>query len=426
MEKNRNGIFLATIALCTFIIGGCQTGSSGDGGNDDVLRVAWWGGQERHTKTIEMIELFESKYPDINVEPEYTAWDNYWERLTTQAAGSNLPDIVQMDNSKLNEYISRNLVKDLSPLINDGTIDLTSVDDAYQDMNTIDDAVYAISLGSNALGIIYNQELFEEHGIDLEEGYTYEDLKEKMRDLGEEVGDGFYGYDLSSEFEMFTVFARQNGEAVFNEAGDGLGYSDETLVAFFEFINEMLEEGLSPPHEITMEYIEGGESTIAGGLTGMALIGSNQIIGQQALTEEELSLSAMPTFAGGVEGNWIRPAMSFSVTEHTNQEENAALFIDFVTNDPEANEILQAERGVPISSEIRAHLEGVVSPEVEKTFEYLEYMTENAAPADPLPPPGESEVRGAFIRIVESVKYGQTTPEEAAAQFRSEGESVLN
>ncbi|GAF17597.1 rhamnose oligosaccharide ABC transport system, substrate-binding component [Bacillus sp. JCM 19046] len=53
-------------------------------------------------------------------------------------------------------------------------------------------------------------------------------------------------------------------------------------------------------------------------------------------------------------------------------------------------------------------------------------MAENAAPADPLPPPGESEVRGSFIRIVEAVKYGQTSPEEAAAQFRSEAEAILN
>ncbi|WP_054706650.1 extracellular solute-binding protein [Bacillus sp. JCM 19041] len=303
MRKNRNEILFAAVALCTLAIGGCQTGTSGDERNDDdVLRVAWWGGQERHTMTIEMIELFEEKYPDITVEPEYTAWDNYWERLTTQAAGSNLPDVVQMDNSKLNEYISRSLIKDLSPFIDEGVIDLSNVDDAYQDINTVDSAVYGISLGSNALGVVYNQELFDEHGIELEEGYTYEDLKEKMRELGAGVGDGFYGYDLSSEFELFSVYARQSGESVFNEAGEGLGYTDETLIAFFEFVTEMLEEDLSPPHEITMEYIEGGESTIAGGLTGMGLIASNQIIGQQALTEEELSLSTLPALDGGLKG----------------------------------------------------------------------------------------------------------------------------
>lgn len=117
--------------------------------------------------------------------------------------------------------------------------------------------------------------------------------------------------------------------------------------------------------------------------------------------------------------------MSFAISEHTNQEEHAALFIDFITNDPEANEILQAERGVPISAEIRSHLEGKVSPEVEKTFAYLEYVAENSASADPLPPPGESEVRAAFLRIVESLKYGQTTPEDGAEQFRQQAESIL-
>ncbi|MED4161755.1 ABC transporter substrate-binding protein, partial [Halalkalibacterium halodurans] len=99
------------------VLAGCSSGTSNEvdgeqeAGNEDVvLRVAWWGGQERHDMTIEAIELFEEKYPHIQVDPEFTSWDNYWERLTTQAAGNNLPDVIQMDNSKLNEYSSRGLV----------------------------------------------------------------------------------------------------------------------------------------------------------------------------------------------------------------------------------------------------------------------------------------------------------------------------
>ncbi|BAD62936.1 lactose ABC transporter substrate-binding protein [Shouchella clausii KSM-K16] len=429
VKNKRSTVLYSTLALLA--MAGCQVGTGGEdnrstASGDNVLRVAWWGGQERHTMTLEVIDLFEEKYPDISVEPEYTSWDNYWERLTTQAAGSNLPDVVQLDYTKMNEYISRNLLKDLAPLIEDGSIDLSNVDDVYQDVNTIDDAIYGISLGSNALGMLYNAELFAEHGIELDEGYTYEDMKASMLKLKSALGDGFYGYDFNNtEFDLFFAYARQNGESVFNETGDGLGYSDETLVSYFQFIQGMVEEEAAPPHELTMEYIQGGDSTIADGTTSMLLIASNQIIGQQALTEAELDLKPLPEMEGGTEGNWIRPSMSFAISEHTNQEEHAALFIDFITNDPEANEILQAERGVPISAEIRSHLEGKVSPEVEKTFAYLEYVAENSAPADPLPPPGESEVRAAFLRVVESLKYGQTTPEDGAEQFRQQAESIL-
>src|SRR5690554_5653366 len=79
-----------------------------EGDGDQSIRVAWWGGQERHDMTLEAIELF-TEETGITVETEYTGWDGYWERLNTQAAGSNLPDVIQMDNSYLNEYDSNSL-----------------------------------------------------------------------------------------------------------------------------------------------------------------------------------------------------------------------------------------------------------------------------------------------------------------------------
>ena len=74
--------------------GGNAGGSTDEGGEEaDVqegqteLRVSWWGGQERHNRTIEAIELFEEKNPDIAVSTEFSGFDSHWERLSTQAAG---------------------------------------------------------------------------------------------------------------------------------------------------------------------------------------------------------------------------------------------------------------------------------------------------------------------------------------------------
>ena len=63
---------------------------------------------------------------------------------------------------------------------------------------------------------------------------------------------------------------------------------------------------------------------------------------------------------------------------------------------------------------------------LKKTFDYLDLVAEYSKPADPLSPPGETEVRGVFLRVVESLKYGQVTPEEAAEQFVQEANSILN
>src|SRR5690625_2032825 len=59
----------------------------GEQAEETTIRVAWWGDQERHDMTLEVIELFEELNPGIKVQPEYTGWDGYWERLNTQAAG---------------------------------------------------------------------------------------------------------------------------------------------------------------------------------------------------------------------------------------------------------------------------------------------------------------------------------------------------
>ena len=50
------------------------------------LRVAWWGSQDRHNRTIKAIELFQKKYPNIKVTYEFVGWNDYWTKMTTQAA----------------------------------------------------------------------------------------------------------------------------------------------------------------------------------------------------------------------------------------------------------------------------------------------------------------------------------------------------
>lgn len=399
---------------------------AGDG-EDVTIRVAWWGGQERHDMTIEAIELFEEEHPNITVEPEYTSWDGYWERLSTQAAGSNLPDVINMDNSRLMEYSSRDSIIDLQPLIDDGLINMDDVEDVYQDINVTEDGfVMAISLGANALGIVENEDLLEEHGIDLEPGYTYDDMIDAMHQIQEATDEEFFGFDFANaEFEMFFVYARQNGESVFNETGDGLGFEEGTLVEFFDMVQTMVNEDAAASHDIMMEYIDGGDSMLGEGSAAMGMAASNQIIGAQQTTDMQLGLNVMPSLEGGEDGNWIRPSMSFSISSDSEQQEASAAFIDFFTNNLEANEILQADRGVPVSSTVREHLADQVDGATAETFEYLELVEDYTSPADPLSPPGEAEVRGSFQRVVEALKYDQITPEEAAEQFIQESESML-
>ena len=53
-----------------------------------TLRILWWGSQTRHDLTMAAIEKFMEKNPDIKIEPEYTSWDGYWEKVARSPAAS--------------------------------------------------------------------------------------------------------------------------------------------------------------------------------------------------------------------------------------------------------------------------------------------------------------------------------------------------
>ena len=60
------------------------------------LRLFWWGNPERDKRTFQVVDLFQKKFPDVQVDAEATSWADYWPKVATQAAGRNMADVVQM------------------------------------------------------------------------------------------------------------------------------------------------------------------------------------------------------------------------------------------------------------------------------------------------------------------------------------------
>lgn len=425
---------LAAMTASTVALTGCGSDNNNEGaagaaekGEDVTIRVAWWGNQERHDRTLEVIELFEEQYPNITVEAEFGGWDGYWQSLGTQAAGGNLPDIISMESSRLSEFNANDLIVDLAPFIEDGTINLDYVDDIYQEELMDGDRVLGISLGANTRALIYNRTMMEELGIEFELGYTYEDLKELMLEVKETQEEGFYGFDFANdEYAMFFFHTRQHGQSVFNEGGTGLGFDEEILVDYFAWIQDMVNDGAAPPHYVATAYMEGGQEMLHDRSAIARAGNTNQVINFSEGTNDELGITLLPALEGGEDGTWIRVGMSFAITSHSQEQEAAAKFVDFFTNSLEANEILQAERGVPISSQVREHLTPMLSGPVLETFEFLDFVIDHTSPADPLPPAGDTEIRDSFLRLVERLKFNLITPEEATEQFIQEANEILN
>ena len=71
------------------------------------LRVSWWGGDSRHQATLDAIGMFESKYPNISIEAEYSGFDGYYQKLVTQLVAKTAPDVFQSDQGWTVEFFNR-------------------------------------------------------------------------------------------------------------------------------------------------------------------------------------------------------------------------------------------------------------------------------------------------------------------------------
>lgn len=397
------------------------------------LRVAWWGSQDRHNRTLKAIELFEKKYPNIKIYPEYTAWNDYWTKLNTQAAGKNLPDVIQHDYAYLSEWATRGLVLPLDEYISKGVIDLSSVAENQISPGKIGGKVYGINLGTNSLGMLYDPELFKKAGIPFPKvGWTWNDFREIATRLKNKLG--IYGAEAitKADAQVFKVWLMSHGYWLYSEDGKSIGYKDDKLfVDWFNLLLDLQSKGAIPSIEtdIARGTLGVEDMFIVTQKSAMGLLWSNQIVAvSKAAKERPLRFALMPRapIPNAKPANYLKASQFFSVTSQSKHPKEAAMFIDFFTNSLEANKVLLAERGVPISSKIQKSLLPFLGSSQREMFNFVSLAEKNSLPIPPPDPPGATDVvNNVWNPIVEQILYGIITPDKAAVEFRDKVTKIL-
>jgi multiple sugar transport system substrate-binding protein len=129
---------------------------------------------------------------------------------------------------------------------------------------------------------------------------------------------------------------------------------------------------------------------------------------------------------GSQEGLYLNPSMFFSIASTSKAKYQAAKFIDFFTNDVEANKVLAAERGVPISSKVREALLPTLDDSSKQMFNYIADVEKHSSKIDPPDPAGAAEVSTALKNIEDEILFNKITPEAAAAKFRKQANDILS
>ncbi|MBN2544297.1 MAG: extracellular solute-binding protein, partial [Spirochaetes bacterium] len=222
-------IAVIVLSLLVITVGGCGKGTKGPA----TLKVIWWGSQTRHEKTLKVIEMYQALNPDITIEPTYTSWDGYWEKLSTLAAGGEMPDVLSMTINNMAQYLEKNLIADMS---NIGTIDKQAIDPASLDSGRMNGKLYGVCLGANAMALGYNKDLFDKAGIEYpNEKWTWDDLEKASNALFSKLG--VWGIGNISDAEV-DFFLRGKGESMYSKDAKDVGFTEKTAVEMMALINK--------------------------------------------------------------------------------------------------------------------------------------------------------------------------------------------
>lgn len=386
------------------------------------LQFTWWGGSSRHEKVYDIIELFQSEHPDVSISPEPQEWSRYWERLNVRAAGGNIPCVLFMLSYNLNEYSSKDLLMDLQPLVDDGTIRTEGISKGILDTGRGDDGgLYMIPYGAAPDMLVYNTTLADEYGIEPLSGtYSWDDYFNWLRDAKTKLPDDVYSGEYPSWYPGALIdYIASQGYDIFKDGKPA--FPKEVLVDWWTAWSALSDDGVVLPPDMLAEMPtapEMGQVANGGTLSSMrAANGFGSI--QRNLTSLGYEAEAIPVPVGSAGPGDIIPTNGLAIPKTCGNVEAAAALIDFFTSDPEATTVFGSDNGATtVASLLTLQMEGDALPEEEKKLlEILQKVNARGTKSTIFPTGFQASFVEPHRRLAQEVLFGSMTPDEAADAF---------
>lgn len=420
--KSVAGLSLLGLAAC----GGGSTAVA-----TKKLQLFFWGSTSRDKLTRKAIQLFEKKHTDVKITSQFTAFDAYWNKLSTQIAGGNAPDLIQMDMRYIAEYVKKGLLLDLTDAISKKTIDLSDFDQTLLTGSQVNGKSYGIPLGGNYQAFLYDKDLVTKANVGaLPENFSWDEFGSYCAQLSKALGSGIAGTgDESTNVTAFEIWTRQRGRDVYTPEG-GLGFKEEDAADWFDYWSKLRKSGACVPIEVAAGSLTGGTPTtnIVKGQAVFTLTLSNLLDAFQTLMQHSVGIHMPPTGGKGAQpGMYLKTSMLMSVSARTKYVADSTGFVGFLINDPQGIDALNIERGVPGSAKARGQLQPQLKPTQQTVVSYIDAVTKsgNARPKQVLDPAGAGAVEQALIRAAQAVGFGRASAANGAKTFYADAQKAL-
>jgi multiple sugar transport system substrate-binding protein len=393
------------------------------------LRTYWWGAKDRADRTNRVDEMYADTHPGLTLVGETVGWGDYWTRLATEAAGRNMPDLIQMDYGYIFEYGRRHALLPLDGFVGK-QLDLSSFGAETIDGGKVDGKLYGVSLGLNSTSLIYDSDVFDKLHIQPPVWpITWEEIGKRAAALTKAVGRSDYWgmQDAGGSGPALEVWLHERGKGMYNPDGKfGAGTSD--MADWFGYWQDMRAQGSSVPPEVqALDKSDIDTSVLTLGKAAIAFANSNQLVGFQAVNKNRLRLAMYPAGKPGTKsGQYLKPAMLWSIAATTKYPEESVKLLNYFVTDVAAGKVLGLERGVPGSKTVRDEIAPTLDDLSQQMSNYISDISSKVSRLPPPPPRGAGEVLALLQRTNEAIGFKRMSPTAGAKQFMGDCSDILS
>ena len=424
--RRRARHILLAVAVSAALVGGtaaCGGGSSEEPKDDQpvTLRFAWWGSADRAKRTQEALAAFTKKYPNIKVTTSYSAFNPYFEKLATETAGGNAPDVFQMDRAYLREYADRGTLAEI-----DGKL-LDKIFPAVAKSGELDGKTYGIPMGQTTFVMVYDPEAWKKAGVaEPAKGWTWSDLSAATKKLTAAGGGKVSGMtDLGWQWESYESWLLQQDKQLYSEDGK-LGFTEADLKAYLTLMDGLRKDKSSTPANVT-SGIDGAieNMPMTKGLSTIENSWDSTVKSYYNTLKRPVGLVPYPSDTGKL-GAYAKPSMYLSISKKTKNADAANKLVDFLINDKDAGLITGVDRGLPANEDVRTAVAEKLTGPDKAVYEYEQSLAADLVPAPAAPPKGNSALKKYWQELNENIAFGKVSVDQGVKDFFAKADEELS
>lgn len=332
------------LGLAALLLGACLTACSSD--DDRTTLVFFQFKPEAQSYFQDLAAQFERENPDIDIVVDNPADPET--ALRTRLVKNDVPDVMSLNaNGTYGEFASAKIFRDFS----DEPV-LDEVNPAFIDVMSAlgrggDDEINGVPFAANASGLLYNVDLFEEHGVDIPT--TFDELieaAETFQSAGITPFFGMLGDSWTPQSPMVSLSAQLQPADFFEERFRGETSFADGWASTASELKELYD--YTQPDPLSKGY-EDGTAAFARGDSAMLLLGSFAVQQIRANKPDfEVGIMALPatddpertTLVSGVD-------VALTASRDGEHRDESMRFIEFLMQPDVVEAYCEAQVAIP-------------------------------------------------------------------------------